>query len=68
MTAPLGLAIVLALLAAPILQAQPATNPAPAPPQAETPKDPLGRETPRGAVLGFMRFAREGNDEAASHT
>ena len=66
MTAPLGLAIVLALLAAPILQAQPATTPAPAAAQAETPKDPLGRETPRGSVLGFMRVAREGNDEAAA--
>ena len=61
MTAPLGLAIVLALLAAPLLQAQPATTPA----QAEKPKDPLGRETPRGSLLGFMRVAREGNDEAA---
>jgi MscS family membrane protein len=36
-----------------------------APPQAETPRDPLGRDTPRGLLLGFMRIAREGNDEAA---
>ena len=62
----IGLAIVVALLAAPFLLAQPATAPPPAAAQADTPKDPLGRETPRGSVLGFMRVAREGNDEAAS--
>ena len=60
-----GLAIVLALLAAPFLQAQPVTPTTPAAAQAETPKDPLGRETPRGSLLGFMRAAREGNDELA---
>lgn len=33
--------------------------------QAEVPKDPLGRETPRGTVLGFLAAAREGEDEIA---
>jgi MscS family membrane protein len=61
-----GLAAVLALLAAPILHAQPAPTAPTAAAQAETPKDPLGRETPRGSLLGFMRVAREGNVEVAS--
>ena len=35
-----------------------------APPQpAEPPKDPLGRDTPRGTVLGFIGAARKGADE-----
>jgi MscS family membrane protein len=55
--------VVLALAAATPLAAQPA---APAPAQAETAKDPLGRETPRASLLGFMRAAREGNPELAS--
>ena len=44
-----------------------ATAPAAAPGtvQAEPPKDALGRETPRGTLLGFMRAARNRNDEAA---
>jgi MscS family membrane protein len=33
--------------------------------QAEPPQDALGRETPRGTLLGFMRAARDRNDEAA---
>jgi MscS family membrane protein len=33
--------------------------------QTERPKDSLGRDTPRGTLLGFMRAVREGNDEAA---
>ncbi len=35
-------------------------------PQAQAPTDPLGRDTPRGMLLGFMRTSRAGNDEAAS--
>ena len=31
--------------------------------QPEPAKDTLGRETPRGTVLGFMSAARKGNDE-----
>jgi MscS family membrane protein len=40
--------------------------PAPATAQPEVPKDSLGRTTPRGAVLGFLRVARDGEDELAS--
>jgi MscS family membrane protein len=40
--------------------------PAPAPAQPEVPKDPLGRTTPRGAVLGFLTVARKGEDELAA--
>ena len=38
---------------------------APAAPAAEAqqPRDTLGRDTPRGAVLGFMSAARQGKDE-----
>ena len=32
-------------------------------PNAEPSKDPLGRDTPRGAVLGFLSAARKGNAE-----
>ena len=32
---------------------------------AAPPKDPLGRDTPRGTVLGFMNAARDGRDEVA---
>jgi MscS family membrane protein len=34
--------------------------------QTEPPRDLLGRDTPRGTVLGFMTAARRGNDEAAT--
>jgi MscS family membrane protein len=34
--------------------------------QTEPPRDLLGRDTPRGTVLGFMTAARRGNDEAAA--
>jgi MscS family membrane protein len=37
----------------------------PAPTQAEAPEDALGRSTPRGTVLGFLRAARDGDNEAA---
>ena len=45
-------------------------QPTPAPPAAapaapEQPKDPLGRETPRGTVLGFMTAAREQKQDVA---
>ncbi len=39
---------------------------APAPEQPESPKDQLGRTTPRGCVLGFLAAARGGNDELAA--
>jgi MscS family membrane protein len=34
-------------------------------PAAQPEKDPLGRDTPRGTVLGFMRASRDGNEAAA---
>ena len=40
--------------------------PEPAPAQPEAPKDPLGRTTPRGAVLGFLTSARDGQDQLAA--
>jgi MscS family membrane protein len=33
--------------------------------KADAPKDALGRDTPRGTVLGFMRAARQGKDDIA---
>ena len=33
--------------------------------QPEVPKDPLGRTTPRGTVLGFLNAARKGDNEHA---
>jgi MscS family membrane protein len=54
------------LLSAPIVRAQVVpTAPAVSSAQAEPPKDSLGRDTPRGTVLGFMKTARMGNDEIA---
>lgn len=47
----------------------PTTNPLSAAPtvaQSEPPKDVLGRETPRGAVMGFLNAARKGNGEVAA--
>lgn len=52
----------------PMALAQRGTNaPAPAAPaaQAEPPKDLLGRDTPRGTVLGFMGAARDGKNDVA---
>jgi MscS family membrane protein len=43
-------------------QAGPGTPAAPAA-EAQQPKDPLNRETPRGTVLGFMNAARQAEDE-----
>ena len=41
----------------------PGTTPAAA--QPEGPKDPLGRTTPRGTVLGFVTASRKGDDQLA---
>jgi MscS family membrane protein len=48
------------------LPSVPSTKPAVSPPAA-TPVDPLGlgRETPRGTVIGFIRAAQEENNEVA---
>ena len=62
---------VLCLLWLPWLSAQipsvlsPTPAAAPAQPAA-APADPLGRDTPRGSVIGFIRAAQEGNDELAA--
>ena len=41
-------------------------KPAPAEAQPEAPKDTLGRNTPKGAVMGFLSAARKGNAEIAA--
>jgi MscS family membrane protein len=59
-------ALLAVLLMAPSVGAQ--TTSAPAPPPAAAPAPPadaLGRDTPRSALLGFMRAARQGNDDVA---
>jgi MscS family membrane protein len=58
------------MLSAPIAQAQATAPPASAPPPGPAqppaePADALGRDTPRGTVLGFMTAARKNNFEAA---
>jgi MscS family membrane protein len=56
--------LLLLLLVGGELSAQvPAPAAAPAPTSAEPPRDPLGRDTPRGTVLGFLNAARESRDE-----
>ncbi len=59
--------LVVALLfgAAVAAQTVPGVRTPPTPSQAEPAKDTLGRDTPRGTVLGFMMAARRGNDQAA---
>ena len=52
--------------------AQPRQPAAPAPPPAvaprpETPPDALGRDTPRGALIGFLAAARKGDNELARY-
>ena len=60
----LALAMMLLIASSPAWAQPAATAPATAAePQAL--RDPLGRDTPRGALLGFMRVCREGNFEAA---
>ena len=60
------LAVSLLLLLCPAAWAQVAAPQPPTPEaQPEPPKDPLGRTTPRGAVLGFLSAARKGNSEIA---
>jgi MscS family membrane protein len=60
------LAVSLLLLLSPATWAQvSAPKPTTADAQPELPKAPLGRTTPRGAVLGFLSAARKGNSEVA---
>jgi MscS family membrane protein len=46
-----------------------ATKPAPTTPAANGPVDPLGlgRETPRGAITGFLQMAQRGNERAEEY-
>ena len=65
----IGLLLTLGLAGALRLSAQtsplpPAAKPAAAA-QSTAPSDPLGRETPRGTVIGFIRAAQEENNELA---
>lgn len=47
--------------------AQRGAGPSPAAaPAAEAPADPLGRDTPRGTVVGFMAAARDGKNDVAA--
>jgi len=63
--------VAILVAAAPVFAQTGARGAAPPPaapaPKVEERKDALGRETPRGTLLGFMRAARGKNDEAASH-
>lgn len=62
----LSCALIVALVPS-VLNAQPETSAGvkPSTAQSESAKDTLGRETPRGTLIGFMRAFREGNREAA---
>jgi len=53
-----------ALLFCRLAGAQPA--PAPAPAKPEVPADVLGRDNPRGTVLGFLNVSRKGDFETAA--
>ena len=48
--------------------AQTPANPSTGPAQAQTPADALGRDTPRGTVMGFLAAGREGDLELAGGT
>jgi MscS family membrane protein len=54
------------LLCAPLWAQFPLSSSTPPAAQPDTPKDALGRSTPRGTVLGFLSAARKGNMAAAS--
>src|SRR2546429_3757706 len=57
----------LVLLCCPVVWPQvSALKPAAPEAQAEPPKDTLGRNTPRGAVLGFLSAARKNNAQIAA--
>lgn len=54
------------LLCASLWAQHPVPAPAPSAAHPEATKDPLGRNSPRGTVLGFLTAARKGNMEGAS--
>ena len=60
--------VVVLVLSQPAPAAQPPAGTAatPATAQPEIPKDPLGRSTPRGVLLGFLNAARDGRNELAA--
>ena len=60
--AGLACAASLVIVAGTLVRAQSSTNQA-APAAAAPPKDTLGRDTPRGTVLGFMNAGRDGRTE-----
>ncbi len=47
-------------------QAQRSSGASPSPAQPQAPKDPLGRDTPRGTVLGFLEAGRNNEDQLAA--
>jgi MscS family membrane protein len=55
--------LLLTCLSVALTTAQSPAPAAPAPQAPEPPKDPLGRDTPRGTVLGFMNAARDNKQE-----
>jgi len=55
-----------ALFSAPLWAQFPLSPSTPATAQPDAPKDALGRNTPRGTVLGFLAAARKGNMAVAS--
>jgi len=61
---PAGLCIAL-LFCSTVTPQSAKTGPAPSASQSEKPTDVLGRTTPRGTVLGFLRAVRREDDEAA---
>jgi len=64
-THALRLALVVAMFGV-ALPAARAQQPGAAPAAPAAPKDTLGRETPRGTVLGFMNASRAGQPEVGT--
>jgi MscS family membrane protein len=64
----LGACVFALVLSAPLAPGQtlPGAVSPPASSPAQTPKDPLGRQTPRGTVQGFLSAARQGQSDLAS--
>lgn len=62
---PWALLALMLTLTAHVSRAQTVPGTSPAPAAQEVPKDPLGRTTPRGTVLGFLNAARKGDNALA---
>jgi MscS family membrane protein len=60
-----SLSLLLLLSSSAVWAQNQANQPAAAPAQPERPRDPLGRETPRGTVLGFMSAAGSNKTDVA---